>query len=570
MADLARVNQSFISKTETTVTIKWVSDTVIDYIWYSVNGLSWTGFNTPDGASGSYTIGGLNANTTYQIKTRVRRKDNQTTSDSTAMSVTTYNFPYAASMPNFRIGDRFTIGLYNPLGRSVTVNILGDDNSQCTNDVTTGTSITGYAGETIVNNFYASIPNAKSGTYRVRVTYNGQVSTKTGGTYTVNVNDCKPSITAVDYQDTISSVIAITGNAKDIVQNQSVVNYVASGLIAQKSATVSSCSVSVNGDTYNLTLSGGTATGGNAKIDSGTDVEAVFTVTDSRGVTATKSITVKMLAWKVPSAIIKLERRNNYYSETNVNVDANYPSINGNNRITIQYNATSESGTTLAGVLQDKITTVINLDNTLGWTVVIVLVDSFGGRTTYTAYISRGMPLIFFDRLLSSVGINCFPKEEQSLEVNGYNLSRNVRDIMTCGLSLIWEDLSVDTDTIVHLDLPNSVGNKLAITNDGGIKIGANVNKVLVSGMLTIQPVGTSGFRRIRIVKNSISSANTIGWAYREMAASSYYESLAVAPVLADVEEGDVIYLCYLAASVNDIIGGNSYGNRTYLTVEVV
>lgn len=83
--------QSLKSKTSSSITMNWSSDSTIDYIWYSKNnGSSWTGINVTDGKSGSYTISGLSAGTTYKIKTRVRRKDSQLTTDSSALSVTTY------------------------------------------------------------------------------------------------------------------------------------------------------------------------------------------------------------------------------------------------------------------------------------------------------------------------------------------------------------------------------------------------------------------------------------------------------------------------------------------------
>lgn len=83
--------QSLKSKTSSSITMNWSSDSTIDYIWHSKNnGSSWTGINVTDGKSGSYTISGLSAGTTYKIKTRVRRKDSQLTTDSSALSVTTY------------------------------------------------------------------------------------------------------------------------------------------------------------------------------------------------------------------------------------------------------------------------------------------------------------------------------------------------------------------------------------------------------------------------------------------------------------------------------------------------
>lgn len=87
----ATANQSLKSKTSFSITMNWSSDNTIDYIWYSKdNGTTWTGVDVIDGTSGSYTISSLSANTMYKIKTRVRRKDSQLTTDSSALSVTTY------------------------------------------------------------------------------------------------------------------------------------------------------------------------------------------------------------------------------------------------------------------------------------------------------------------------------------------------------------------------------------------------------------------------------------------------------------------------------------------------
>ena len=86
--------QSLNSKTETTVKINWTVDSTADYIWYSTNnGSSWTAVGSVNATSGNYTITGLNANTAYNIKTRVRRKASQTSYDTTALSVTTYKVP---------------------------------------------------------------------------------------------------------------------------------------------------------------------------------------------------------------------------------------------------------------------------------------------------------------------------------------------------------------------------------------------------------------------------------------------------------------------------------------------
>lgn len=425
----ATVTQTLTAKTETSVTMKWTSDSTVDYIWYSSNnGSSWTGINVTDGTSGSYTISGLSANTAYNIKTRVRRKDSQLTTDSSALSVTTYNYPYCNSMPNFTIGEKLTLGFYNPLGREFTFYIVANGTQIANTWTISGTSYSGIDATSSQNQLYATIPNAKSATYQVKCVYGSSTITKTGGTYSVNPNECSPSIDSVAYQDTNSTVTAITQNNQNIVRNHSLVEYIASNLTAQKSASVASCSVTVNGNTYNLTLSGSSASGGNAVINSGTDVEAVFTVTDSRGLTGTKKLTVQMLDWQLPSALITIQRRNNYYSETDITVDADYSSVDGKNTISISYKARKQgtSSWTVTGSLQDNVSAMVTIDNEYAWDFQITLTDAFDGTVTYNVSVARGMPIAFFDRIKESVGINCFPANARSLEVNGINILKAI------------------------------------------------------------------------------------------------------------------------------------------------
>ena len=422
IARYATVSQSSTSKTETSITMKWTSDATVDYIWWSSdNGSTWHGINVTDGKSGSYTISSLSAGTTYKIKTRVRRKDSQLTTDSSALTIATYSYPYANSMPDFTIGNDVTIGLYNPLKRSVTVLMTDANGNSIGSYTTSGTSYKGWSTTSIVNALYASIPNSKSGTYKIRVTYGSHHTTKTGGAYSVNTSASKPTIGSAIYADTNSTVTAITQNDQHIVRNKSTVRYTASDLTAKNSATISSCKVEVNGTTYNLSKSGSSYIGGNAVINSGTNVTAKFTVTDSRGLTASKSVTVQMYDWATPTAIITIERRNNFYSETDITVDANYSDVDGKNAITIEYKAKIKGSQTwtLTGTLQDNVSSMVTIDNTYAWTFEITVTDLFGGSKTYTVNVARGMPIIFFDRIRESVGVNKFPTHDHSWEIGG-------------------------------------------------------------------------------------------------------------------------------------------------------
>lgn len=570
----ATVSQSLQSKTETTAVMKWTADSTIDYIWYSKNnGSSWTGIDVADGTSGTYTISSLTANTTYQIKTRVRRKDSQLTTDSSALSVTTYNYPYATSMPTFNIGDSLTLGFYNPLGRSFTFYIICNGTQISNNWTISGTSYTGIDASSSVNQLYATIPNAKQATYQVKCVYSSSTITKTGGLAKAKEADCKPTIGTVTYKDTASGIVSITGNDQYIVRNKSTVRYTATGVAGNKSSTIASCSVAVNGLSYAMTISGTTATGGNASIDSGMNVTATVTVTDSRGYTNSKPVTVTMLDYSNPTAIITLHRHDNYYSETDITADLQCSYVNGTNAVTASYQIKKTTASTYGSqtALQDNVTSTFTADNQYAWDVKVIVTDTYGGQTVYNLYLSRGMPIIFFDRLKSSVGINCFPKDDLSLELNGYTLCKN---IMTRGLTTPTTNLTTSAYTKLPLDtVISSVGDKLSVatTDNGGIVIGANVSKILVSAQMTFATGSSAGSRYFRIVKNvPYSYLNTLGWVYKGMTASSR-DILVIPPMLADVAQGDVIYLMYYTTNTNDTIdGGSSSKWLTALTVEVV
>lgn len=219
----ATSNQTLSSKTETSITMKWSSDSTCDYIWYSKNnGASWTAVGSVNGSSGSYTITGLSANTTYNIKTRVRRKDSQLTTDSSNASISTYDYPYCNSSPNFIIGNQLTLGFYNPLGRSITVHLIGADGTVKGGDVISGTSLSGYTTDAFINWLYSTIPNSNSGTYQVKVTYGSIVKTRNNSnTYSTNKSNCSPTFNSFSVEDSNDITLSITENDQLFIKGYS-------------------------------------------------------------------------------------------------------------------------------------------------------------------------------------------------------------------------------------------------------------------------------------------------------------------------------------------------------------
>ena len=57
-------------------------------------------------------------------------------------------------------------------------------------------------------------------------------------------------------------------------------------------------------------------------------------------------------------------------------------------------------------------------DKNYAWNYQIVIKDKFG-TTTYNLTLAKGKFILFVDTKKLSVGVNCFPTNSESLEVNG-------------------------------------------------------------------------------------------------------------------------------------------------------
>lgn len=430
----ATVTQSVSSKTETSITMKWTSDSTIDYIWYSTNnGSTWTGYNTADGTSGTYTIGSLSANTTYNVKTRVRRKDSQLTTDSSATSVATYNYPYANSMPDFVVGNSMTVGVYNPLGRSFTLTLVASNNQEITTESSyTGTSVTGFSAQVYQNLLYGSIPSAKSGTYKVRINYGAHTETRTGGKYSINESTNAPTIGTVSVTDENATIVAITGDSSVILQNQSDVRVKATSLTAKNSASISSATYTYSGQSTGqaMTISSGTATASATKKFPQTSTTVTVKVTDSRGLTASKSLSVSVVAYSAPTAVISLRRENSYYNTSYLTVTGTIApiTVGGVQKNSIQslvYSDKQASSSTYPAdtSITSGVQYTLDLDNQSAWDFRIQITDKIQTITLY-AQLPKGIPLIMFDRKRNSVGINAIPSHNDAFEV-GDNLYVN-------------------------------------------------------------------------------------------------------------------------------------------------
>lgn len=426
-------NQSLNSKTETSIIMNWSSSATIDYIWYSTDwGTTWKAVGSVNAKSGSYTINqpsnstnALSANTTYNIITRVRSKDSQLTTNSSKLSVTTYDFPYCTKMPNFTIGNSVTLEFYNPLNRTFTMYLLGNDGSTILEVAMSGTNRPSAGGEVSVANLYKSIPNAKSGTYKVKVVYGSSTITKTGGTYSIKGTET-PTVGTITYADTNATVTAITGNNQHIVQNQSNLKVTYTSATGKNSATIKSYSFTLNGVTKTSTTAGGTIDFG--KINSGSNITLTMKVTDSRGLTASASKVITILPHSAPTAVVTLNRLNNYEDETYLTVDGTIASVNSKNKMTIQYRYAKAGGSyNTFTTISDNTKQTLSLPKSNIYNFNVVITDSFGSKFDKYFVLNKGVFPLFIDTVKNSVGINHLPINNDSLEIDGPIYASNVK-----------------------------------------------------------------------------------------------------------------------------------------------
>lgn len=407
------VSHSLNSKTENTVTMNWSSDSAVDYLWYSTNnGTSWTGVNVADGTSGTYTITGLNANTTYKIKTRIRRKDSQLTTDSGAISVTTYQYPYCTDAPDFYIGDEVTLKFYNPLNRLFDFTITTANDREIYTWTISGTEYKGVDGEPAKTNLYNSLPTESYARYNVIVHYGGGAILTVGGWYEIKHDECEPSFSSFAYKDAQTSVVNVTGNNQVLVKGLSslvVTIPSANKMVAKHSATPVRYDVNVDTISKNVPYDSGdvTATLG-AIVTSGVKRLNVRAY-DSRGLSKLAYKDVTVYDYAKPVVNVSVQRKNNFENTTTLSVTGAYTplTIGGANKNAVQsvkYRYREKGGTwssyivLTATVTDGKFTcanVTLDLDNAKAFEFEVVAADKFGtlGTTTATALVDIGKPI---------------------------------------------------------------------------------------------------------------------------------------------------------------------------------
>lgn len=329
--------------------------------------------------------------------------------------------------PNFNIGDTIVVHM-NRKSTAFTHTVVLKLGSY---SYTIGTGVTDNISldtDNIASSLYAQMPNSNSMTGEIVVTtYSGSAVIGTSScTIIAHVVNSNPTFN-VEYEDSNSKTVAITENNQYIIRNNSTLKISVNNAQALNSATLKTITAVVNGNAYTGTLSGSTGTINVGVVNISSDAKATVKLTDSRGNEGVSEITVLVYDWILPSAIIKLNRKSNYYSETILNVNANYSSIGEKNEVTIKYRTKKVANSTFSTytTIQDNTDANFTADNEYEWNVQVEVSDLIG-KTTYNLILPKGIPITYTDIKKYSFGVNCFPKYDNSLEVNGVCLSGKV------------------------------------------------------------------------------------------------------------------------------------------------
>lgn len=354
-------------------------------------------------------------------------------------------YAYITSVPNFDDESDPVMNYANPLGDALSstqacISLDGTNTSIAYRDIPIdGSSYTFTLTSSERDILRAACPNSSTLTvYFIIKSVMGDDTYYSKKTAVMSIVNGGPEIANAEYYDTNSETIAVTHDATKIIQALSIVEFKFGSLTALKHATLVSASITINGVSHTVSLSGTTQTNVTKSIGElnlSSSLPAVLDVVDSRGLHTTQELTVHMCAWSIPTGVVNLERINNFYTESNLRVRASYSSIDGQNNVVITYQSKKVTDADYGPetTIQDNTTTVISLDNRYEWNVKVKITDLVGGSTTYNLSVGKGIPIIFFDRLKKSMGVNCFPSEDECLEIDGKVITKKVstKDIAT-------------------------------------------------------------------------------------------------------------------------------------------
>lgn len=315
-----------------------------------------------------------------------------------------------------------------------------------------------------------------------------------GGTYyssktaTMTIVNANPFIDTISYSDINPDTTDLTNNDQVIIQGLSRLQFQFYDVEALKGSTLASLSININGNITTVPFTGTSITRTDytyGEVDVSENINAILTLTDSRGFSSSYTVPLTVWEYDTPTAIITVSRASNFYSESKIKVDAKYSSLNNLNTIDIQYRIKKSTDQNWGAwtALQDNVEASFTADNLYMWDLQVNLEDALETTHLYTinGALDVGIPLVFYDLKKRSVGVNTMPQNTGSLEVDGIDL-RNIYTTTEQKIGTWIDDKPIYRKTIRVNALPNA--SQLLI--DPGVQ---NINYVT-----NLYGIGDNGF----------------------------------------------------------------------------
>lgn len=246
----------------------------------------------------------------------------------------------------------------------------------------------------------------------------------------ITIVNANPFIDTIDYSDINQDTYDFTGDYHVIIQGLSRLQFQFFDVESFKGATLSTLSININGNVVTTPFTGTSITSTTytyGEVDVSENTTAVLTLTDSRGNSSSYNVPLTIWEYESPTAIITEYRESNFYTESHIKVDANYSSLNNLNTITIKYRIKKSTESTWGSwtTISDNVEADFNADNQYAWDIQVELEDAVGGYQLYTINkaLDVGIPIVFYDVLMRSVGVNFLPTKNETLMLKGIDLS---------------------------------------------------------------------------------------------------------------------------------------------------
>lgn len=450
------VNETSTSTANNTSTVSWslvLSPIVSGYDWnfsstvpvtysiningsvYTGNIMSYNGSATVTVRSGSQTVAHNNDGTksigfSFSVSSINKSYLPGSASANGSMNLTTIlRQAFITNAPNFNDEQNPTITYNNPLGNGVTtlqacISLTGSTDDIAYRDISkTGTSYTFELTETernILRN--ATTSNSRNVIFYVKTVYSGNTYYSTA-TKTFSIINGNPIFENFTYQDTNTTITAITDNDQVLVKGLSTLQVVISSANKMEAikgateknyvATIDTINQNVNYSDSDLTINLGTV---NAIGTQRLNIRAY----DSRNNSTLVYKDIMVYDYTAPAITFSAERLNNFEAQTTLKVSGSFASllidnVEKNDIQSVQYryqeigSDTWSSWTniiyTTSGNTFTCPDTIIALDNTKEFIIEVKVADNLSNNSV-TATIDVGEAIFFISSNLKKVYVN--------------------------------------------------------------------------------------------------------------------------------------------------------------------